>query len=344
MQAELDNMIKKQAETAEEIKIAEAGIEPRQRPGPAGLHDPVGARSAVSKNRSGPPPALWGATVDARFPSRANVPQHVHAKMYVTINALAVASCLVGKSDMFRKESLGGVEAFGKYLREDNAIGDAIWAKGLRHRMTNDLAYQTLGSLTVLDYLKRRARWIRIRKYTVTAATLTEPFTESILNGVLAAWGFSQLLEVPALTLVPFHFAVWLASDWTIASTLDQGTKDRGLWRSWRLGAYERHMALSGHLLPWHDEAVKLPHAARGLPVLENAVQTLTAVEVGRSKSRELTRRSLSNLVEDIAVSKACVKTRERRKTQNVDFPYALPPLAGCLARKRRKLADPEDE
>ncbi|KAJ3177547.1 hypothetical protein HDU85_005827 [Gaertneriomyces sp. JEL0708] len=80
----------------------------------------------------------------------------------------------------------------------------------------------------------------------------------------------------------------------------------------------------------------KLPHTVRGLPVLENAVNTIVALKA------TLTR--LSQMVEDIAVAKACINTRERRKTLNQNYPYAQPPLAGCVARKRRKLSEPDEE
>ncbi|KAJ3023710.1 hypothetical protein HKX48_001600 [Thoreauomyces humboldtii] len=166
----------------------------------------------------------YGSSLEQTFLNTA------HAKMYVTINKLAVASCLIGKSNMFRRSDLadvGGLAYFGKYMSEDNIIGEALWAKGLRHAMTTDLAYQTLGSLSARDYFDRRARWIRIRKYTVTVATLTEPLTESIVNGLLAAWSLTVLApQIPTLPFLAFHFAVWLASDWIIATTLDPATRN----------------------------------------------------------------------------------------------------------------------
>ncbi|KAI8918489.1 glycosyl transferase family 21-domain-containing protein, partial [Powellomyces hirtus] len=169
-------------------------------------------------------PLTNGSCIEQMFLNTA------HAKMYVTINKLSVASCLIGKSNLFRRSDLadlGGLENYGKYLSEDNIIGEAIWAKGLRHRMTTDLAYQTLGSLSVLDYFHRRARWIRIRKYTVTAATLTEPFTESVVNGLLGALGFWKLMDIPILPFLAVHFATWITSDWLIATTLDKATRNK---------------------------------------------------------------------------------------------------------------------
>ncbi|KAJ3057027.1 hypothetical protein HK097_001511 [Rhizophlyctis rosea] len=148
-----------------------------------------------------------------------------HAKMYLTINKIAIASCIIGKSNMFRRSDLkavGGLRHFGKYMCEDNIIGEYIWGLGLRHKMTGDLALQSLGdSLTVWDYIKRRARWIRIRKYTVTAATLAEPFSESLVCGFWAAWAFYRTLGVPVWKFLPVHFGVWFAFDYFISSTLD---------------------------------------------------------------------------------------------------------------------------
>ncbi|TPX57498.1 hypothetical protein SpCBS45565_g08198 [Spizellomyces sp. 'palustris'] len=167
-------------------------------------------------------PQTYGSYLEQAFLNTA------HAKMYITINKVALASCVIGKSNMFRKSvlaQLGGLENYGKYMSEDNIIGEAIWKLGLRHRMTTDVAYQTLGSLSVPDYFKRRARWIRIRKYTVLAATLLEPFTESILNGFLAAWAFHRMLHVSVSLFLLAHFTIWISSDWIIATTLDTATR-----------------------------------------------------------------------------------------------------------------------
>ncbi|KAI9017452.1 glycosyl transferase family 21-domain-containing protein, partial [Gaertneriomyces semiglobifer] len=163
-------------------------------------------------------PQRYGSRLEQAFLNTA------HAKMYVTINKIAIASCLIGKSNMFRKSDLadlGGLRHFGKFMAEDNIMGEALWAKGLRHSMTTDRAYQTLGSISIAEYFKRRARWIRIRKYTVTVATLVEPLTESVLNGILTLWAFSRLTDVSLPYVLLAHYSLWIASDWTIAATLD---------------------------------------------------------------------------------------------------------------------------
>ena len=111
-----------------------------------------------------------------------------HAKMYLAINYLAVASCVTGKSCLYRKSDLeraavkkreggkghqlaegeGGLAAFGKYLGEDNMIGEAIWDDlGMRHAMGGDVAGNAVGSMDFQTFFRRRVRWIRVRKYMV---------------------------------------------------------------------------------------------------------------------------------------------------------------------------------
>ncbi|KAI8854150.1 glycosyl transferase family 21-domain-containing protein [Chytridium lagenaria] len=120
--------------------------------------------------------------------------------MYVVINKVAVASCIVGKSNLFWKWTLngvGGVHKFGRFMSEDNIIGNYIWNQRLRHMMTSDVAYQPLGKLSLEDYFTRRARWTRIRKYTVVGATLFEPFTESVVNAIFSAYSLNFSLVYP---------------------------------------------------------------------------------------------------------------------------------------------------
>ncbi|KAJ3269546.1 hypothetical protein HDV01_001308 [Terramyces sp. JEL0728] len=120
------------------------------------------------------------------------------------------ASCIIGKSNIFRKcdlDSVGGLRAFGKYMSEDNIIGIKIMEKGFSHVISPDYCYQSIGPMTMIEFLQRRARWIRVRKYTVTMATLYEPFTMDMLivkrmygkiePTLVFGWFLRELLALP---------------------------------------------------------------------------------------------------------------------------------------------------
>ena len=183
-----------------------------------------------------------------------------HSKMYMFLNFIAVDSCVNGKSNMYRRkdlESLGGLEYFGKYLAEDNVIGQAIMRKGYTHAMTTDLAKQSLGKISIQEFLKRRVRWIRVRKYTVTVGTLYEPFTECLLSGFLAALGFWNLFRVPMLPFLGLHVAMWFLCDTLVMARLDPSFVRMPLlfvfsWIFKELGAFPIWiMAMSGTTVEW---------------------------------------------------------------------------------------------
>jgi ceramide glucosyltransferase len=151
--------------------------------------------------------------------------------MYKFLNFIAVDSCVNGKSNMYRKsvlESLGGLSYFGKYLAEDNVIGQAVMRKGFKHAMTPDLALQPLGNMSLTTYLKRRIRWIRVRKYTVSVGTLYEPFTECLLSGLIGSRAFYYYFNTPPLLFIAYHIAFWLLCDTLVTARLESG-----LYRPW---------------------------------------------------------------------------------------------------------------
>ncbi|KAI0347812.1 hypothetical protein BDW22DRAFT_1349875 [Trametopsis cervina] len=163
-----------------------------------------------------------------------------HAKMYIAINTLAIDSCVVGKSNLYRKSDLErvdgtlkpitpgdarghekGLAAFGRFLAEDNTIAGAIWHElDLRHDLSCDVARNAVGNMSIADYIRRRIRWIRVRKHMVLAATLAEPFTESIVAGTLASLGLKYLFGIPAWLFLCAHFVVWLSVDLDVNATL----------------------------------------------------------------------------------------------------------------------------
>ncbi|KAG2190236.1 hypothetical protein INT46_006316 [Mucor plumbeus] len=146
-----------------------------------------------------------------------------HAKMYLAINGVGIASCVMGKSNLYRRSDLdrvGGLEKFGKYMAEDNIIGEALWHQGLRHRMSADVACQALGPISIQGYCARRARWVRLRKYIVTAATLVEPITESVVCGIMGAFGFSYIFNIPMPLFFAIHWTWWFINDCILYRTL----------------------------------------------------------------------------------------------------------------------------
>ncbi|KIW99352.1 uncharacterized protein Z518_11340 [Rhinocladiella mackenziei CBS 650.93] len=187
-----------------------------------------------------------------------------HAKMYVAINTVAAAPCIVGKSNMFRRSHLDyltmqravnedptspllgrtGIDYFSRNICEDHLIGDLLWKSklpplpGFPRTMRNhglvfgDLAVQPVAGMTVTDYVARRVRWLRVRKFTVPVATLVEPGTESFLCSAFGAFGVTTCQSTRGMlgdtwNWLYFWWAVslvlWASVDWTVYLLLHSG-------------------------------------------------------------------------------------------------------------------------
>ncbi|SCW02317.1 LAFE_0F03774g1_1 [Lachancea fermentati] len=112
-----------------------------------------------------------------------------------------------------------GIEFFSTYIGEDNMIGTALWDMlGGRTGMTRDVVVQPLRFGTSDDglrnYIDRRVRWLRVRKYMVLAATLLEPTTESLVSGAMGAYGISRVFGASFYVVFGLHCALWCATDW----------------------------------------------------------------------------------------------------------------------------------
>jgi ceramide glucosyltransferase len=190
-----------------------------------------------------------GGRLDEAFMSSA------HAKFYQAINTVAVAPCIMGKSTMFRRSQLNyitssnpkrapGIDFFSDNICEDHLIGDALWkqpqafeergykpapgekkeAWGNHAMLFGDFCFQPISHTSVMAYLQRRIRWLRVRKFTVTLATFVEPGTESILCGLYGAYAFTTLPYFRSLGISPtwssfflvwfFHLCAWCLVDY----------------------------------------------------------------------------------------------------------------------------------
>lgn len=163
-------------------------------------------------------PKTFGSALEASYLNLT------HGKSYTFINYLAIVSCINGKSNMYRKsdmEQMGGLAQFGKYLAEDNKIGQYMLDYGLKHAMTGDLAKQPLGSLTFKEFIKRRIRWIRIRKYVATVGTLYEPWSECFLCGLYGSASFNYFFGIPMYLFFTIHVLIWFICDILVMSCLE---------------------------------------------------------------------------------------------------------------------------
>ena len=166
-----------------------------------------------------------------------------HAKMYLAINTLAIESCVVGKSNLYRRSDVerlngtlkpilskddgarqpvsSGLRIFGRFLAEDNMIASALWHElGTRHDLSCDVAYNAVGSMSLSDYVWRRVRWIRVRKHMVLTATLLEPFTEAFVLCTIACTSLNYLFDIPTRLTLILHFSFLLYIDLDVYASL----------------------------------------------------------------------------------------------------------------------------
>lgn len=174
-----------------------------------------------------------------------------HPKFYTAINTVLMAPCIIGKSTMFRRSHLNsvtdnaGIDFFSENICEDHLIGDRLWKwqvteerqgeKLGKHVMCfGDPAIQPMANMSVSEYWRRRIRWLRVRKFSVTLATLVEPGTESFLCSLYGAFavttlplfhntfGMPQTWTAMALFWF-FSVSIWCLMDWTQYLKLHSG-------------------------------------------------------------------------------------------------------------------------
>ncbi|KAK3117229.1 Ceramide glucosyltransferase [Teratosphaeriaceae sp. CCFEE 6253] len=167
--------------------------------------------------------AIGGGRLEELFMSSS------HAKFYTAINTVLIAPCIVGKSTMFRRSHLDsltqsrGIDFFSENICEDHLIGDLLWKgqvpeeqrgeKWGKHALLyGDLAVQPMANMSVREYWSRRVRWLRVRKFTVTLATLVEPGTEAFLCSAYGAFA--------ATTLPFFHTHLRIPHTWAAFAIL----------------------------------------------------------------------------------------------------------------------------
>lgn len=197
----------------------------------------------ISTTKGGDDEASMGAQLDEMFMLTS------HSKFYTAINAVGVAPCVVGKSNMYRRSKLDsavaraqgkshidkgtGIQRFAQYIAEDNMIAQCIWDAGGRTAMTCDPVVQPLGHVSLRGYWSRRVRWLRVRRYMVWAATMVEPTTECIVSGVYGTFGVSALLfggsSLWSWGWFAAHVCLWCSLDyWHYHNLLEFGSIEGG--------------------------------------------------------------------------------------------------------------------
>ena len=172
----------------------------------------------------------------------------MHPKFYAAINTVLVAPATVGKSTMFHRDHLNsltndqGLDYFSFNICEDQLMGDLFWKKKLPEELRGerwgkhalcfgDLAIQPMSNMSIGEYWNRRIRWLRVRKYTVTLATLVEPGTEPFLCSLYGAYAvttipfFKDVLGIPQTWTAFASFwllsvSIWCFMDWKLYQKL----------------------------------------------------------------------------------------------------------------------------
>lgn len=90
----------------------------------------------------------------------------------------------------------------------------ALWKGRNTHVLGLDCVRQPLQGVTWHQYVARRIRWVRVRIYMVTVATLIEPITECMPLGFIGAMSLSGLCGISWYKTWFLHCLVWLVMDY----------------------------------------------------------------------------------------------------------------------------------
>lgn len=150
-----------------------------------------------------------------------------HARAYLTADLLNI-NCPTGMSALMRKhllDEVGGIQAFGQYLAEDFFFAKSFTDRGWKISISSQPAWQNTANTgnTISTLNGRIQRWIKLRFAMVPHWTFLEPFSECLLLGFLGAISISFLWAINPLMIFIFHIVIWLAFDYTLLRTIQNG-------------------------------------------------------------------------------------------------------------------------
>jgi ceramide glucosyltransferase len=160
---------------------------------------------------------------------------------------------LTPSSDTLRRSA--GIDYFSENICEDHLIGDLLWKSpvpdhvrkaaakegktesnnerrneeqwGNHTLITMPPCVQPVDKVSIPTYTARRTRWLRVRKFTVPAATLVEPGTESLLCSLYGAFGLTTYPKCAELGIPQIWTAFLLI--WVL-SVVAWGFVDHWVW------------------------------------------------------------------------------------------------------------------
>ncbi|KAL8950403.1 MAG: hypothetical protein Q9222_003561 [Ikaeria aurantiellina] len=169
-----------------------------------------------------------------------------------------------------------GIDYFSENICEDHLISDLLWksrvpeqvrqladqegrlpdatsssrpstTKWANHGLlSHSLAIQPTDQLPLHAYLARRTRWLRVRKFTVPAATFVEPGTESLLCSAYGAFGLTSFPWCNTAWGIPQTWTAFLII-WTL-SVVGWCAVDSQIWRLLQLNGT---LSASGSIPGW---------------------------------------------------------------------------------------------
>ena len=137
-----------------------------------------------------------------------------HAKFYTAISTVAVAPCIVGKSNMFRRLHLNvltsahpeyspGIDFFSQNICEDHLIGDLLWKSPVPEEIRHSALHE--GQDETLSPAMKASRGSWGNHYLLPSAIALQPMSFLPLSSYIARrtrWLRVRKFTVPLATLV----------------------------------------------------------------------------------------------------------------------------------------------
>jgi ceramide glucosyltransferase len=132
--------------------------------------------------------------------------------------------CAMGKTMLLRRSDLdrvGGWCELGRYLAEDQVLGEKIESLGLKTVVSDRPVDQRLGRLSIADFASRHVRWAKLRRHLAPlgygAEIVTNPVAAAVL---LLAVNPGRLSVVLALTTLAVMTAASVAAGRRVGSSV----------------------------------------------------------------------------------------------------------------------------